>query len=141
MAVFTRDFFKNDEVLIIGYSSKTKSFCRRVAKGISNAGITIYALNHNKSDNFDMKVFQSISELPKIPQTAYVILNPENTAKAVKGLKNSGIKNIMFQPGTVTSETKEECVSMGMEVIEACPLMVFGKGIHRIHGFFAGLKK
>jgi len=141
MAVFTRDFFKDDELLFIGYSSNAKSFCRRIYKGLSKAGLTIYPVNPRKSDDYDIKVYQSISELPKVPQAAYVILNPENSAKVVKELKDAGVKNVMFQPGSLTSDTKDECISMGMEVIEACPLMVFGKGLHRIHGFFAGLKK
>ncbi|MGE5682894.1 MAG: hypothetical protein ACM34K_18660, partial [Bacillota bacterium] len=61
---------------------------------------------------------------------------------AVKQLKDFGIKRILFHNSkTVSQETLEECRQAGIETAIGCPMMIFGKGLHRFHGFLSGVKK
>jgi hypothetical protein len=35
----------------------------------------------------------------------------------------------------------DECAAAGIKTAVACPMMLFGSGIHRLHAYFAGVKR
>jgi acyl-CoA synthetase (NDP forming) len=140
MGKLTKDFFTGNEVLFVGYSSRQRGFCNMVAKAFARNGITVYPLNTKSKGPFPLKVYASLKEIPKLPTTAYILTNKENTKQAVQELKAKGIKRILFHSKkSVAPETLEECRSAGIETAVACPLMFLGSFLHRIHGFFAGV--
>lgn len=140
MTKLSKEFFENNEVLFVGYSNKNQAFCNMIFQAFSNNGIKVYPINKNEG-NYDVKVYRSISDLPKIPKTAFILLNRDNTKKIIGELANCGIKRIEFQNSkNVDSAILEDCAKRGIETLVACPMMKFGKGIHKVHGFFAGVK-
>lgn len=142
MALPKEEFFLNNEVLFIGYSSKQSGFSHMVYKGFVKAGINVVALNRTKSDNYTIPVYNDISQISKVPETAYILLSKENTEKAFHSIKDRGIKKILFQDKeTVSESVLAECKKLGIEATVMCPLVMVGKGFHRIHRFFAGLGK
>ncbi len=141
MVDLKKEFFPGDEVLFMGYSAKNQGFSSKIYQAFSNHGIKVYPLNSKESENYAVKVYKSIDELPRIPKTAYILLNKESTRKVIKELSNKGIKNIVFQrSGNVDRSILEECTRLGMKTIVACPMMSFGSGIHRFHGLLAGIR-
>jgi len=84
-----------------------------------------------------------MSDLPKVPECAYVLLNKNNTKKAIEELKGIGIKKILFHSkATVDSSTVDECQAQGIETVVACPkMMISNAPIHKVHGFLAGVRK
>lgn len=140
--ILNKDFFKNGEVIFVGYSSRNPAYSKLIYKTFSDNGIRVYAVNTRKNASFDVKVYGSLDELPVIPECAFVLLKSENTREAVKQLGEKGVKRILFRSGkTVDDKTLEECRQKGIETALGCPMMVFGSGIHRLHGFFSGVKK
>jgi len=140
MKIPERDFIKNEEILFMGYSSRKDSFSRMIYKEFQKAGITVYPVNPGKSDNYDIKVYNNISELEKVPETAYILMKKENVEKAFSEIKDSGVKRILFQNRKlVTEEILDECEDKGIKAVTACPMMLIGGGLHKIHRFFAGL--
>jgi acyl-CoA synthetase (NDP forming) len=141
MTKINKSFFDGQEVLFIGFSEKEKTFCEMVYKAFSDNGIKVYPLNKRKGASFDRKVYTDLAELPAVPETAYVLLNKENSGKAVAELAERGVRKIMFQGrGNVAPGTLEKCRELGIEAVVACPMMIFGKGLHKIHAFFAGVR-
>lgn len=142
MKIADKSFFTNDEVLFIGYSRDAKSMSRHVAEAFRKNGIKVIPMNSTTDEGFDTKVYSCYSKLPDVPDTAYVILNKQNTAIAFDRLKLSGVKRILFHSkGIVTKEMLDECEKLDIEVKAHCPMMIFGGGIHKVHRFFAGLGK
>ncbi len=141
MNKLTKGFFTEKEIIFMGYSSRTPQFSSMIYKAFTDAGLKVFPVNHKEKGKFDVKVYKDISELPSAPKTAYILLNRENAEKAVEQLKNNGIRKILFHRGK-TSDQKllDECAQAGIETAVACPMMLFGKGLHRLHGFFAGVK-
>lgn len=141
MTKINKSFFDGQEVLFVGFSEKEKMFCEMVYKAFSDNGIKVYPLNNRKGASFDRKVYTEFAELPVIPKTAYVLLNKENTRKVVTELADRGVRKILFQgKGNVEPETLQKCRDLGVEPIVACPMMILGKGFHKIHAFFAGVR-
>lgn len=142
MEKISKDFLKGNEILFVGYSSKNKAFCGTVMNAMVKNGFKVYPMNSRTKDGFDVKIYQSFSELPKIPDTAYMLLKSDNARNMIKPLKENGVKRILFQNAKVADQdTLNLCKDMGIETAVGCPMMLFGSGLHRIHGFFAGVKR
>ncbi len=136
-----KEFFTENEVIFMGYSSRAPQFSNMIYKAFSDAGFKVYPINPKKDGKYDVKVYSDINELPRIPKTAYILLNNENAKKAVEQLKGSGVKKILFHRGkTADQQLLDDCAAAGIETATACPMMLFGSGIHKLHGFFAGVR-
>lgn len=141
MVKLSHDFIQEKEVLFVGYSSRNNAYSKEIFNAFSDHGIKVYPYNTKSDGNFDIKVFHKLEELPSTPKTAFVLLNKNNTAKAVKDLANQGIKKILFRSKSNVDEAAlAECNKAGIETAYGCPLMVYGTGFHKFHAFLAGVK-
>ena len=141
MKNLSKDFFTEKEVIFMGYSSRTPQFSNMIYKAFSDAGIKVYPVNPKKDGKYDVKVYSDINELPKTPKIAFILLNNENARKAVENLKGSGVKKILFHRGkTADQQLLDDCAAAGIETAVACPMMLFGSGLHKLHALFAGVK-
>ena len=142
MEKISKDFFKGNEILFVGYSSRNKAFCNSIMNAFVKNGFKVYPMNTRTKDGFDVKVYQSFEELPKVPETAYVLLNGVNAINAIKPLKENGVKRILFQNEKIAEKAVvEQCNELGIRTAAGCPMMLFGSGLHRLHGFFSGVKR
>ncbi len=133
--------FINEEVLFLGYSSKNKAMCHNIYEAFKKNGIEVYAMNTNKNASHDIKVYQSFDALPKVAKTAYVLLSKDNTEAAIKELIERKVTKILIHNKKIVSEeTIQFCNTKGVEIEFGCPLMLFGSGIHKFHGFISGIK-
>lgn len=140
MAKLTKEYFSNDEVLFVGYSKKNEAFSKTIYAALTKAGITVYPLSKNDKVTFDVQVYHQYNDLPHIPKCAYVLLNKQNTANVVQELKAQGVERVLFHSKkTVDPSTLQKCHSLGIQTAVACPMMLVGGGIHRLHAFFAGV--
>jgi acyl-CoA synthetase (NDP forming) len=141
MSKLSEDFFINNEVLFVGYSSRNERYSREIYQAFANNGIRVYPLNNKENASYQVKVYKNLSELPAVPKTAYILMNRDKTGRIVKQLAEKGVKRILFHNAKyVDQATLEECKKLGIETTAACPMMLFGGGLHRVHGFFAGVR-
>jgi len=141
MVKISKDFFKDGEVLFVGYSSRNNGYSKSIYQAFTNNQMKVYPYNTKENASFDIKVYKNLAELPTIPKNAFILLNKENTAKAVKVLIGNGVKRILFHNAkNVDAATLEECEKAGIETAAGCPMMVYGTGIHKFHAFLAGVK-
>jgi len=141
MNKLTKDFFNDSEVLFVGYSSRNGAYSKGVYQAFTNNNLKVYPYNTKESASYDIKVYKSLAALPSMPKNAFILLNKENTAKAVKQLIEKGIQKILFYSAkNVSQETLEECKKAGVETAAGCPMMIYGTGFHKFHGLLAGVK-
>ncbi|MBN1984120.1 MAG: CoA-binding protein [Chitinivibrionales bacterium] len=141
MKKITRDFFINKEVLFIGYSSRNARFSKEIYEAFVRHGLTVYALNKNSTATFDVIVYRSFAQLPKVPKTAYILTNKKNIPGLIPALYGNGVTRILFHsPKLIDDEIISQCKGLGIETATACPLMLFGGRIHKIHAFIVGVR-
>ncbi|MCX7709689.1 MAG: CoA-binding protein [Clostridia bacterium] len=136
-----KEFFINNEVLFVGYSSRDIRLSKEIFNAFTNKGIKVYPLNRKENVRFDIKVYKRPAELPKIPKCAYLLINADNAEAIIQQLAENGVRRILFHSSkTVHPSTLDQCRKMGIETAVACPMMTLGSGLHRIHGFFSGVR-
>lgn len=137
MSKLYKTFFKDKDILFVGYSSRNSAYSREIYRAFVNNQMKVYPYN-KKDASYDVKVYHSLDELPVMPKSAFVLLNKSNAAKVVKELIDKGVQRILFR--VADQDTLEECEKAGIEAIVGCPMMIYGKGLHRVHAFLAGVK-
>jgi len=134
-----KDFFSDNQVLLVGYSSKSPHFSHLVYRAFIKGGLKVYPFNTNKNSKYDIPVINDLKDIINKPSAACILLKPENTASIIPLIAEAGIKKILFQSSSdVTPQILEDCDKLGITYKLACPLMYYGGFIHKIHGFFAG---
>lgn len=135
-----RSYFETNEVLFVGYSKKTESFCKMVADAFEKRGAKVYPVNPDPS-RFDLTVYPDIASVPGTPSFAYVLTASRHNVDVVKALVQRGIKKVAFQSKmSADATTLEHCARLGLEAVVACPMMALGGGFHRFHGWLAGVR-
>ncbi len=142
MTILKKDFFTNNQVLFIGLSSNPKSFSRSVYRDFVKYGIEVFPMNAITFKMEGAQIISDVKQLPQVPETAYILLNSDNTKRAVKSLEGTSVKRVLFHSkSTVDETTIRACEAMGIETYVACPkMMISSAPIHKIHGFFAGVR-
>lgn len=138
MSKLYKNFFKDKDILFVGYSSRNNAYCKEIYQTFMNNQMRVYPYNTKENATYDVKVYHKLEELPSIPKSAFVLLSKSNAAVAVKELINKGVKRILFR--VADPVTLAECEKAGVEAVVGCPMMIYGTGLHKFHAFFAGVK-
>jgi acyl-CoA synthetase (NDP forming) len=138
VAKLYKNFFKDQDILFVGYSSRNNAYCKEIYQAFMNNQMRVYPYNTKENATYDVKVYQKLEELKTIPKSAFVLLSKSNAAVAVKELIDKGVKRILFR--VADPATLVECEKAGVEATVGCPMMIYGTGLHKFHAFFAGVK-
>ena len=140
MAKLTKDYFTNNEVLILGFPLNDDPDMKMILPAFLNNNIKVLAMNSKAEGDNGIKVYKTFAELPNVPECAYIYLAKEDIAPWIDQLVAAGVKRVLFHskkdvdPGDI-----DACKKVGLETAVACPMMLLGKGIHRFHKFLAGV--
>jgi hypothetical protein len=141
MKKIDKNFIVDNQLLFLGVAKKYKMFCNGAYKAFEKNGIKVFPVKIDEAGcKFDS--FNSINEIKNLPKTAYSILDTPDNKIIIKELKKKGVKKILFHSkNIIDDELLSQCENLGLEVAVSCPLMLYGKGFHRFHGFLSGVKK
>lgn len=137
----TKALFKGGKVIFAGFSKRNEAYSMSIYDALSGAGLEVYPYNPRKGETFSVKVFDSLDGIPGKPNAAIIAVKADHALSLVDSLHGRGIKNILFVSRTAASPAVlQKCDSLGLTAAVACPLMLYGKGFHRFHGWLAGIK-
>lgn len=140
MGKLTKDFFSDNEVLILGYPLKADPSMKMILRAFQESNIQVYAINSKADGDLDIKIYKSFSELPKVPKCAYIYLEKDEITPWIAVMKENGVQRVLFHSKKdVESADIEACQKAGLETAVACPLMLLGSGIHKFHKFLSGM--
>lgn len=140
MAKLSKDYFTNSEVLILGFPQNDDPDMKMILQAFLNNNIRVLAMNSTAKSDSGQKVVADFTELPKVPECAYIYLDKKDITPWIDRLAAAGVKRVLFHSKKdVNPEDIEACKKAGLETAVACPMMLLGKGIHRFHKFLAGV--
>ncbi|MCL1917639.1 MAG: CoA-binding protein [Peptococcaceae bacterium] len=141
MEKINKDFF-GGEVLICGCSKQDNLYYKNLHKAFSDNGVKVFPMPTTPESALGFETFNSFDELPKVPNSAYVLSHKCNTPVLIEHLNKLGVKKVVFfGKACADKSVLDSCEEKGIQVRMGCPMMLFGGGIHRLHAFLAGVKQ
>jgi hypothetical protein len=140
MNKLTKDFFSDNEVLILGYPLNDDPSMKMILPAFRQNHINVYAMNSNAVGDLDIKIYKSFSELPKVPKCAYIYLEKNEITPWISKMKEYGVQRVLFHSKKdVEPADIDSCRKAGLETAVACPMMLLGNGFHKFHKFISGV--
>ena len=144
MAKLSKDYFTDNEVLIIGYPLYDEPGMKMIFPAFLDNNIKVLTMNGKAADNdkdgAGNKIYKSFAELPRVPACAYIYLAKDDIAPWIDQIAAAGIKRVLFHSKRdVNPSDIDASKKAGLETAIACPMMLLGKGFHRFHKFLAGV--
>ncbi len=106
---------------VLGATTNTTRFGYKIFKTLEDKGYTVYGISP-KYDYIDgIKVYRSIEELPGKVDGVNIIVNPMVALGELPKIKECGIKNLWFQPGSFNEQVIARARELGFNIeVEDC---------------------
>ena len=118
----------NKNIAILGASPKEERYANMCQKLLIEMGYNVYPINPVYETIDEVKCRKSLSEIEEDINTITVYMNPERFHKIYNEVLIKKPKRIIFNPGTESDEIKNKLAKEGIEVVEACTLVMLKTG-------------
>lgn len=115
---------KLKNTLIIGASPRSSSYANMAMHALEEAGYKTLLYNPTGRKVDDREVYTTIEEIDQEVHTITLYVRPSRLAPIVNELIASKAKRIIFNPGTEDDELMRQFSNAGLEVLEACTLVM-----------------
>lgn len=112
------------KTLILGASMSPYRYSYMTANRLQSAGYDMVLVGKKKTDFNGLTIQDSWPENMSDVHTITVYLSPENQREYYDKIVNSGVKRLIFNPGSENSELENMAKSAGIEVLQACTLVM-----------------
>lgn len=111
-------------VAILGASRKPDRYSFKALKMLQEKGHVPFPVHPSIRVVEDFPVFPSLAELPERCPTVTVYLAARNSNRVAEDLLNCGAERVIFNPGAENPELETRLKERGVEVLEACTLVM-----------------
>lgn len=109
---------------VVGASEKDKSYGKKIFKKLVGRGYTTIPVSRNYETVLGEKAYSRITEYEGQIDVVDFVVNASIGIRVLDDVIEKGIKKIVLQPGTASDELIEKAKSNGIEVLEACVLVM-----------------
>lgn len=109
---------------VAGVTQDTTKYGYKIYKKLKEKGYTVYGLNPQYDELEGDRLYKGLEELPTKPDVVVFVVNPKIGMSYVEACHHIGVQTIWLQPGTTSEELIAQAKGYGIEVIEACVLVV-----------------
>ena len=114
--------FKN--WVVVGASTKPSRYGYKIVKALERAKYNVLPVSPKYSDIEGTKAYSSLSDIDGPIDVVNFVVNPSIGMKVLDECIIKGVKRIWLQPGTVSNELVNKAEANGIEVVDACVLVV-----------------
>ncbi len=113
---------------LLGATDDKSKYGYKIFRALEDKGYTVYGINP-KYDTIDgIKVYKDINEVPAVVDGINIIVNPKIALASLPVIKEKGIKNLWFQPGSFNDEVIAKAKEMDFNIeIEKCMYVELNK--------------
>ena len=115
-------------VAVIGASHKPNRYSYKAVKLLAEKGHIPFPVHPVIQTIDGIHVYKRLSDIAEPIDTVTVYLSAENSNKVADDILNNGAKRIIFNPGAENSELAMKLKEKGINVIEACTLVMLKTG-------------
>ena len=115
-------------VAVLGASNKPDRYSYQAVRRLREKGHTPYPVHPALATVDGLPVSASLRAIPAPIHTITVYLSARNQQPIADEILNSGARRVIFNPGTENPELEEKLRQKGVEVFQACTLVLLATG-------------
>jgi predicted CoA-binding protein len=115
-------------VAVIGASDKPDRYSYKAVRRLREKGHTPYPVHPTLATVDGLPVSASLRAIPVPIDTITVYLSARNQQPIAEEILNRGARRIIFNPGAENPELAEQLRQRGVEVLDACTLVLLTTG-------------
>lgn len=115
--------------LVLGASAKPERFSYDAVRSLQRNNIPVIAIGRRDADLGDIKISKKIPEDIRDIHTITLYMSAANQKEYYSTIFSLNPRRIIFNPGTINPELEELARKKGIEVVNACMLVMLNRGI------------
>ncbi|MCD6436029.1 MAG: CoA-binding protein [Clostridiales bacterium] len=113
---------------VVGATKRETKFGYQILMMLKEYGYEVYPINPFYDEIKGIKCYPSLKDIPVKVDVVDVVIPPKRTINLINEVKEVGIENIWFQPGTYTTEILEKSHEMKLNIVfEDCVMIELEK--------------
>lgn len=116
------------KVAVLGASANPGRYSHRAVERLRAQGHEVFGVNPSRPELGPVPVVASVRELPPDVHTLTVYVAPERSAELAEELIRAGFRRVIFNPGSENPVVSARLAASGVEVVEACTLVLLVTG-------------
>lgn len=117
-----------EKVAVLGASRKPDRYSYKATEALLQHGHEVLPISPNGDDILDQKGYKSYSDIDSDIDTLTIYVNSERLAPLLDDILAAPPKRAIFNPGTESPDAEKRLEDAGVEVLEACTLVLLGTG-------------
>jgi uncharacterized protein len=117
-----------ENVVIIGATEKEGRYARMAQELLTQHGHRVFPIARKSGIILGAASYQGIEDILETIDTVTIYVRPEHLTPFVQPIIQKGVKRVIMNPGTESEAIKNEMESAGIEVLEACTLVMLRTG-------------
>lgn len=113
-----------EKVAVIGASPKKDRYSNKAVNMLGDYGHTPIPIAPKHETIEGLKVYRSLYDLPEKPDTVTLYLGPARQDQVIDDIISIKPNRVIFNPDTENINAKEKLTSAGIDVVEACTLVL-----------------
>lgn len=101
---------------VLGATDDQSKFGYKILKRLGEKGYTVYGINPKYNEIEGIKIASSVEQLPEKVEGISIIVNPKIALNSLETIKEHGIKNLWFQPGSYNDEVINKAKELGFNI-------------------------
>jgi hypothetical protein len=103
-------------IVVVGVSANPEKYGHRIFRDLLKSKHTVYGVNPKETVILNQQIYQSLAELPAIPDLVMTVVPPAVTEKVVDACHQLGIPRIWMQPGSESEKAIQKAEEYGIQV-------------------------
>ena len=116
------------EIVVLGASVNTDRYSNMALRNLFEAGFTVYPVNPAHQSIEGKKAYPGLSDVPRPIHTVTVYVGPGRLADLMEDLISLHPERVILNPGAGSPEQAKKIRAAGIEVVEACTLVMLSTG-------------
>jgi acetate---CoA ligase (ADP-forming) len=129
-------------VAFYGLSGSGKGYAYDVLKALQSArpGLRVSPVHPSATALAGLPAAHNAGRLNPAPDSAVIVLKPEDAAAALDDATHAGIKSVWLVQNAASRTNVERATGLGLDVVQGCPVL-FTEGQSFPHNFHRALAK
>ncbi len=115
-------------VVVVGASAKPERYSNRALRMLQSAGHAPIPVSRDGRDILGLPGYPTVSAIPEPVDTISMYLSPEKQGPVIRDILAAAPRRDIFNPGAENPEAYPALSRHGIEVEEACTLVLLSTG-------------